>query len=92
MADPQGATTATTAQNAASAARRSGYWLIAVVLAMLAGLPLAVWLDISDLSESALRRQARDMSSLVTSIRSYYSENVVGRVLAAPRARGVGEP
>ena len=64
MADPQGATTARTAENSASAARRSGYWLIAVVLAMLAGLPLAVWLDISDLSESALRRQARDMSSL----------------------------
>ncbi len=89
MADPQGATTATTAQNAASAARRSGYWLIAVVLAMLAGLPLAVWLDISDLSESALRRQARDMSSLVTSIRSYYSANVVGRVLAAHQAGDV---
>ena len=66
-----------------SAARRSGYWLIAVVLAMLAGLPLAVWLDISDLSGNTLRRQARDMSSLISSIRSYYSANVVGRVLAA---------
>lgn len=40
-----------------SAARRSGYWLIVVVLAMLAGLPLAVWLDISDLSGNTLRRQ-----------------------------------
>jgi adenylate cyclase len=89
MADPQGETTARTAENSASAARRSGYWLIAVVLAMLAGLPLAVWLDISDLSESALRRQARDMSSLVTSIRSYYSANVVGRVLAAHQAGDV---
>jgi adenylate cyclase len=89
MADPQGETTATTAENSASAARRSGYWLIAVVLAMLAGLPLAVWLDISDLSENALRRQARDMSSLVTSIRSYYSANVVGRVLAAHQAGDV---
>ncbi|MBY3389077.1 adenylate/guanylate cyclase domain-containing protein [Rhizobium laguerreae] len=66
-----------------TAARRSGYWLIVVVLAMLAGLPLAVWLDISDLSGNTLRRQARDMSSLISSIRSYYSANVVGRVLAA---------
>jgi adenylate cyclase len=89
MADPQGETTASTAENPASAARRSGYWLIVVVLAMLAGLPLAVWLDISDLSETALRRQARDMSSLVTSIRSYYSANVVGRVLAAHQAGDV---
>ncbi|MGX9988736.1 adenylate/guanylate cyclase domain-containing protein [Rhizobium sp. WSM1274] len=73
-----------------SAARRSGYWLIVVVLAMLAGLPLAVWLDISDLSGNTLRRQARDMSSLISSIRSYYSTNVVGRVLAA-HASGAAE-
>ncbi|MBB3411026.1 adenylate cyclase [Rhizobium sp. BK316] len=89
MADPQGETTARTAEDSAFTARRSGYWLVVVVLAMLAGLPLAVWLDISDLSESALRRQARDMSSLVTSIRSYYSANVVGRVLAAHQAGDV---
>ncbi len=89
MADPQGETTASMTGNSASAARRSGRWLILVVLAMLAGLPLAVWLDISDLSETALRRQARDMSSLVTSIRSYYSANVVGRVLAAHQAGDV---
>ncbi len=73
-----------------TAARRSGYWLIVVVLAMLAGLPLAVWLDISDLSGNTLRRQARDMSSLISSIRSYYSTNVVGRVLAA-HANGTTE-
>jgi len=89
MAGPQGETTARTAEDPAFTARRSGYWLVVVVLAMLAGLPLAVWLDISDLSESALRRQARDMSSLVTSIRSYYSANVVGRVLAAHQAGDV---
>ncbi|MBB3658205.1 adenylate cyclase [Rhizobium sp. BK650] len=89
MADPQGETTARAAEDPAFNARRSGYWLVVVVLAMLAGLPLAVWLDISDLSESALRRQARDMSSLVTSIRSYYSTNVVGRVLAAHQAGDV---
>lgn len=89
MADPQGETTAIIAEDPAFNARRSGYWLVVVVLAMLAGLPLAVWLDISDLSESALRRQARDMSSLVTSIRSYYSANVVGRVLAAHQAGDV---
>jgi len=89
MAGPRGETTARTAEDSAFTARRSGYWLVVVVLAMLAGLPLAVWLDISDLSESALRRQARDMSSLVTSIRSYYSANVVGRVLAAHQAGDV---
>lgn len=58
-------------------------WLLAVlVLVMLAGLPLAVWLDLSALSKSALDRQAADLSSVITSIRSYYATNVVGRVLA----------
>jgi class 3 adenylate cyclase len=63
--------------------RFSGQLLIVLVLVMLAGLPLAVWLDISNLSRNALERQAQDLSSLITSIRAYYAANVVGRVLAA---------
>jgi adenylate cyclase len=74
------------ARQAASSAQRRGYTLTLAVLLMLAGLPLAVWLDISNLSESALRRQAHDMSSLITSIRTYYSNNVVGRILSAHAA------
>lgn len=57
--------------------------LVLLVLLMIAGLPLAVWLDINSLSRDALQRQAQDMSSLITGIRSYYATNVVGRVLAA---------
>ncbi len=68
------------------AARRAGYFITLLVLAMLAGLPLAVWMDVSNLSQAALKRQAQDMSSLITSIRSYYATNVVGRVLAAHAA------
>jgi adenylate cyclase len=69
----------------AKAASRSGGWkLVLLVLIMLAGLPLAVWLDISNLSRSALERQAADLSSVITSIRSYYAQNVVARVLNAP--------
>jgi adenylate cyclase len=70
----------------AASARRGGYTLTLAVILMLAGLPLAVWLDISNLSGNALRRQAHDMSSLITSIRTYYSTNVVGRILAAHAA------
>ncbi|MFM7256259.1 MAG: adenylate/guanylate cyclase domain-containing protein, partial [Betaproteobacteria bacterium] len=61
-----------------------------MVVLMLAGLPLAAWLDISSLSQSLLQRQASDLSSLITSIRSYYATNVVGRVLQA-HAEGVGK-
>lgn len=57
--------------------------LVALVVILLAGLPFAVWLDLRDLTEDALRRQAADLNSVITSIRSYYATNVVGRVVAA---------
>jgi adenylate cyclase len=55
---------------------------IVLVLLVLAGLPVAVWLDLRDLSERALRGQADEFSSMIDSIRNYYASNVVGRVLA----------
>src|ERR1700704_6136024 len=54
------------------------------MLALLLGLPVAVWLDLSTLSDAALRRQAEDLNSVITSMRGYYASNVVGRVLASP--------
>jgi len=64
-----------------------GLALILLVLVMLAGLPVAVWLDLRNLSESSLLRQAKDLNSVVSSVRSYYASNVVGRVLASPARR-----
>src|ERR1700736_991752 len=61
-------------------------FLIAVLLA---ALPVAVWLDLTNLAEAALRRQATDLNSVVSSVRSYYATNVVGRVLAHPGATQV---
>jgi adenylate cyclase len=55
-----------------------------LIALLLAALPLAVWLDLTDLAEVALRRQASDLNSVVTGVRSYYASNVVGRVLAHP--------
>jgi adenylate cyclase len=57
--------------------------LILLVLALIAGLPIAVWLDLRNLTETSLLRQARDLNSVVSSVRAYYATNVVGRVLAA---------
>src|ERR1700694_957359 len=51
---------------------------------LLLALPLAVWLDLTNLAEAALRRQATDLKSVITSVRGYYAANVVGRVLANP--------
>ena len=66
--------------------RRSGTGgraLILLVPLLLAGLPIAVWLDLTRLSEAMLLRQAADLNSIITSVRGYYATNVVGRVLAA---------
>ena len=57
--------------------------LVALVVLLLAGLPLAIWLDLRDLTDAALRRQAADLNSAITSIRGYYARNVVGRILAS---------
>jgi signal transduction histidine kinase len=57
--------------------------LAAFVLVLLAGLPLAIWLDLRALTEAALRRQAADLNSVVTSIRGYYATNIVGRIQAS---------
>jgi class 3 adenylate cyclase len=64
--------------------RWRGLILIVVVGVLLTGLPIAVWLDLRNLSEAALRRQASDLNSVITSMRAYYATNVVGRVLASP--------
>src|SRR6476646_7443935 len=61
-----------------------GLALILLVLALLAGLPVAVWLDLRNLTETSLLRQAKDLNSVVSSVRGYYASNVVGRVLASP--------
>src|SRR3954468_17700546 len=52
------------------------------VAALLLLLPVAVWLDLTNLVDAALRRQANDLNSVSTSVRGYYASNVVGRVLA----------
>ncbi|MEO8485803.1 MAG: adenylate/guanylate cyclase domain-containing protein [Betaproteobacteria bacterium] len=63
--------------------------LTLLVLVLLVGLPLAVWLDLRNLTETALRRQAADLNSVVTSMRNFYGSNVVARVLAHPGATQV---
>ncbi|ULK95440.1 adenylate/guanylate cyclase domain-containing protein [Bradyrhizobium sp. I71] len=71
-------------QEVAEDQRKSGILTGAVIAFLLLALPLAVWLDLTELSKTALRRQAIDLNSVITSVRSYYASNVVGRVLANP--------
>lgn len=53
----------------------------AVVLFLLVGLPVAAWLDLKGISEHTLRAQANALDRAMNSIRTFYSSNVVNRVL-----------
>jgi adenylate cyclase len=59
------------------------------VMLVLAGLPVAVWLDLRNLAERSLTLQASDLNSVITSVRSYYASNIVARVLSGPAATQV---
>ena len=65
----------------ATNSRSRGLVPIALVAVLMLSLPLAVWLDLRGLTESALLRQASDLNSVISSVRSYYGTNVAGRVL-----------
>jgi class 3 adenylate cyclase len=64
--------------------RRRAFMAGALVVLLLLTLPVAVWLDLTHLAEAALRRQATDLNSVISSVRGYYASNVVGRVLSHP--------
>ncbi len=81
---------ATDLRSRATDLRYRGLILSLLVVILLAGLPIAVWLDLSNLTDTALRRQAGDLNSVITSVRGYYASNVVGRVLASPGSTQVG--
>jgi adenylate cyclase len=55
--------------------------LLAIVLA---GLPLAVWLDLRQLSENTLRTQVDGLANVIGTFRTYYATNIVARVMAHP--------
>ncbi len=65
-------------------------WLFALVVSGIALLPVAVWLDLNNLSHHNLHRQATSLDRLMTTVRGYYATNVVARIQEAdgkPEAR-----
>ena len=71
-------------EEAAKGAKSRGIVAGLVIAGLLAALPLAVWMDLTNLTESSLRRQASDLNSVITGVRGYYARNIVARVLASP--------
>lgn len=58
--------------------------IVALVVLLLAGLPVAVWLDLRDVSAHAMLLQAYDFDSVITGIRTFYADAIVRNVLDAP--------
>jgi class 3 adenylate cyclase len=52
-------------------------------IVLVAGLPVAVWMDLKDLSETQLNRQAADISRIIDGVRDFYATDVVARVRAS---------
>jgi class 3 adenylate cyclase len=55
-----------------------------MILGLLGGLPVAVWLDLHALTETNLLRQADELNAAISSVRAFYTSEVVDRVLSAP--------
>jgi class 3 adenylate cyclase len=66
--------------------RTYGPLVVALVVLLLAGLPFAAWLDMRNLSENLLRRQADEIGRIINDMRNFYATDVVGRILAQHEA------
>lgn len=58
---------------------RPGF-VIGLVLSALIALPVAVWLDMRNLSDRTLQVQAESLGRVITAVRSYYATSVVNRI------------
>lgn len=56
--------------------------IIVLIVCALGLLPVALWLDLRNISDKALQAQASDLNAMMTTVRSYYAKNVVGRILS----------
>ena len=62
---------------------KSPGWLAALVAIALLALPVAVWLDLRNLSDQNLNSQASTLNRVISVFRAYYASNVIARIAAA---------
>ena len=75
------------AKRVAKASSRNTGLLAVIVLLLLALLPVAVYLDLRDLTSRTSRQQALDTGTFITDIRTLYATDIVGRVQQGPDAK-----
>ena len=54
--------------------------LVVLIVAILAGLPLSLYFDVRDASARLLKQHVEDIDQVMTSVRLYYTTNVIQRV------------
>lgn len=60
---------------------RRPMWLLVPALAILVlGLPVAVWLDLRELTREMLARQNAEAAEIVNEVRTFYSEEILARI------------
>jgi len=55
-------------------------WLATIMAMAFALLPVAVWLDLKNLSDTGLSTEAHTLNGVFNDIRGYYADNIVARV------------
>jgi adenylate cyclase len=55
--------------------------LVGAVILLLAALPVAVWLDLRELTQSMSQQQAYETGAIISDIRGFYASDIVGRIL-----------
>ncbi len=55
------------------------------VVTLLVALPVAVWLDLRELTYRSSEQQAYDTGTIITDIRTFYANDVAGRIQAAAK-------
>lgn len=53
---------------------------VLIMVALLVSLPVAVWLDVRDMTTRSTQQQTTNVKNMITQIRSYYAQNIVARV------------
>ena len=54
---------------------------VLLLLALLACMPLAVWMDLKYITVSSAQQQTNNTKSMINHVRAYYSQNIAGRVI-----------
>lgn len=55
-------------------------FLALLLLLLLAGLPVAVWLDLRSLTDEALLTESASVSGIIDDVRSFYTDEIIGRI------------